>query len=88
VPRIYLIGSDPVFPVYSEGLVQLMLTCNADSNPSPNYVWTLPDGTISTGYQLRLTSLTTNHTGRYTCMAYTGWGGHTYTTNRSIYITV
>ncbi|KAL3886547.1 hypothetical protein ACJMK2_026532, partial [Sinanodonta woodiana] len=87
-PRIDSIGSNPDSPIYSEGLAQLMLTCNADSNPPSNYIWTLPDGTEQTGYQLRLTNLTTNHTGRYACMAYTGWGGQNYTANSSIYITV
>ncbi|KAL3886626.1 hypothetical protein ACJMK2_026607 [Sinanodonta woodiana] len=88
VPRIDPIGSNPNSTVYSEGLTQLLLTCNADSNPAPNFVWTLPDGTLQTGYQLRLTNLTTNHTGRYTCMAYTGWGGQNYTANNSIDVTV
>ncbi|KAL3886528.1 hypothetical protein ACJMK2_026513 [Sinanodonta woodiana] len=88
VPRINPIGSNPNSPVYSEGLQQLLLTCNADSSPPSNYVWTLPDGTLQTGYQLRLTNLTTNHTGRYTCLAYASWGGQNYTANSSIDIIV
>ncbi|KAL3886557.1 hypothetical protein ACJMK2_026542, partial [Sinanodonta woodiana] len=87
-PIINIVRRDPDFPIYSEGLAQLILTCNADSNPPSNYRWTLPNGTVQTGYQLRLTNLTTNHTGRYTCVAYTGWAGHNYTASRSIDITV
>ncbi|KAL3886559.1 hypothetical protein ACJMK2_026544, partial [Sinanodonta woodiana] len=88
VPIMSIIGRDPDFTIYSEGLAQLLLTCYADSNPPSNNVWTLPHGTLITGYQLRITSLTTNHTGRYICMAYTGWGGQNYTAKMSIDITV
>ncbi|KAK3598042.1 hypothetical protein CHS0354_042411 [Potamilus streckersoni] len=87
-PKINSILADPNLPTYSEGPVQLMLICKADSNPLSNYVWTRPDGSKQTGYQLRLRLLTTNHTGRYTCLAYAEWGGQNYTAKTNVDIEV
>ncbi|XP_013420914.1 cell adhesion molecule 1-like isoform X3 [Lingula anatina] len=44
------------------------LNCQASGNPSPNYVWTSPDNTNTTGSQLVLT-LSSTGTFLYTCFA-------------------
>ncbi|XP_052247857.1 major surface trophozoite antigen 11-like [Dreissena polymorpha] len=44
----------------------LFITCNSTSNPSPpSYTWILPDSTIQTGVNLRITDIQPSRSGQY-----------------------
>ncbi|XP_053332696.1 carcinoembryonic antigen-related cell adhesion molecule 20-like isoform X1 [Clarias gariepinus] len=47
----------------------LTIDCSADGNPRPDYTWTLPNNTFSPNSSITITSVRTEHQGRYTCIA-------------------
>ncbi|XP_053379909.1 hemicentin-1-like isoform X3 [Mercenaria mercenaria] len=46
-----------------------LISCNSSSNPSPDFKWTVPDGTSNPGQIINIDNVQTSHEGRYLCTA-------------------
>ncbi|XP_053408736.1 cell adhesion molecule 1-like isoform X1 [Mercenaria mercenaria] len=72
----------------AEGTELLTLTCKADAYPAPFYSWLLPNGTVTDGPGLTLTSLQMGDNGTYTCVVYNTFKSNNHTVNETAYIDI
>ena len=74
---------------YIEGRDNVTLTCSSTANPVASYYWILAKSTeIVYDSDLVLASLTQEHTGEYTCVAYNTIRGTNHAAKSTIYIHV
>ncbi|XP_033757894.1 nectin-4-like isoform X2 [Pecten maximus] len=87
--RTPTIIKNPTKAIHYEG-EDLTLTCAAEGNPPPTYIWRLNRGHVQVGTrsQLSLTDININQSGDYVCEAKNNFTGNTYNLSKMISITI
>ncbi|XP_021358746.1 carcinoembryonic antigen-related cell adhesion molecule 8-like isoform X3 [Mizuhopecten yessoensis] len=66
----------------------LTLTCAAEGNPTPTYVWRVNGTQVGTSAQLQLTNIKIAQSGDYVCEATNNFNGNTYNMSSTVDITI
>ncbi|XP_069115193.1 cell adhesion molecule 1-like isoform X1 [Argopecten irradians] len=81
------ITRNPMKDIYYEG-ENLLLTCAAEGNPAPTYIWKLNGTQVGTAAQLPLTNIQIDQSGDYSCEAKNNFTGNTYNLSQMLSITI
>ncbi|XP_069115655.1 cell adhesion molecule 1-like isoform X1 [Argopecten irradians] len=81
------ITRNPMKDIYYED-ENLLLTCAAEGNPAPTYIWKLNGTQVGTATQLSLSNIQIDQSGDYSCEAKNNFNGNTYNLSHMISITI
>ncbi|XP_021372225.1 cell adhesion molecule 2-like isoform X2 [Mizuhopecten yessoensis] len=85
--RAPTIMKSPNAAVHYEGTT-LTLTCAAEGNPTPTYVWRLNGTQVGTSAELQLTNIKIAQSGDYVCEATNNFNGNTYNMTSTVGINI